>query len=283
MPRPCSSGSCRTAKVGRSARPTRRGWTCGSSRPPTGIWRRRSSAARSGTTSTTACDVVLEVPPLRERREDIPLLVEHVRRQVNARHGLGGRRRRPKGAGVCSKSHVAGQRPRAGGRARAGDDLPRRRRMAHARRTSSCRAGRSVAPVTVEGGGSLDRLSEATSGSAPRFGDRSALRIAAARGVGDERGARRRVRHLRRAGTARARGAWRRLGQLRRVGGGPQHQVCCSRDADAGSSTSRPARSRRRRSRTRTATTWPSASATGSTTWPSRSSGRLRMSSKCGA
>jgi DNA-binding NtrC family response regulator len=34
------------------------------------------------------CDIALEVPPLRARREDIPLLIEHFRARLNSRHGL---------------------------------------------------------------------------------------------------------------------------------------------------------------------------------------------------
>ena len=47
-----------------------------------------SCAAFQGRPLPSLCDVVLEVPPLRARREDIPLLIEFFQEQSNERYGL---------------------------------------------------------------------------------------------------------------------------------------------------------------------------------------------------
>ncbi len=83
-----SAPSCTRCATGRSARSTvfrSRSTPALSPRPGAICASWSSPAASTRSSSELLSTAAIEMPPLRERREDIPALAEHFRRQVNAR------------------------------------------------------------------------------------------------------------------------------------------------------------------------------------------------------
>ena len=123
-PRPCRPSCCapcRSATVAadRGRRAAARS-TCGSSPPPTATWSRWCATGLFREDLYYRLDVIpIELPPLRERREDIALLAEHFRREFNARDGRAVPGLLARGAAAPDHLRLAGQRPPAGERRRA--------------------------------------------------------------------------------------------------------------------------------------------------------------------
>jgi len=83
-----SSGSCRRRNLSAWGEIRRSGWISGSLRPAIGTCRRRSAGQLSGGLYYRLNVVNIRLPLLRERREDIPFLVQFFIEKYNQKYQM---------------------------------------------------------------------------------------------------------------------------------------------------------------------------------------------------